>query len=429
MTTTPPPLTIQQIRDFRDRVVRWDPADSETESIDRLRVLEDLTSAVSAAQARETAAVEHLRLTTEQHRGIAKARRGKGLAAEIGLARRQPHARGSQYLQAARALTTDLPNTFEALCAGRIREEHALKVVSETGTLSGRHRKMVDAAIADRFDGLGPRQLGDEVRAHVQRIDPKGAAKRTAHAQQQRRVTVRSASDGMGMLSALLPLEQAVAAGQSLHRKADRVLQARRDSAKHPDGIRRTRDQIAADILVQRLTGQAKANAVDAEILVVMTDTAFFGADETPAWLPGHGPIPVGRAQRWLADPEANIMLRRLFTRPEDGQLMGMDSRSRDFPARLRQLIVLRDQMCRTPYCEAAIRHIDHIVPARDGGATSWENASGLCAACNQTKENTGWQHTGNPAQLTVRTPTGHTYDRTTGPPVPGHPRAARPPP
>ena len=45
---------------------------------------------------------------------------------------------------------------------------------------------------------------------------------------------------------------------------------------------------------------------------------------------------------------------------PDTGQLVGMDAKSRRFPAGLRTLIRLRDHTCRTPWCDAPVRHIDH---------------------------------------------------------------------
>ena len=158
-----------------------------------------------------------------------------------------------------------------------------------------------------------------------------------------------------------------------------------------PDG--RTRDQVTADLLVERVTGQCTAAAVPIELHLVMTDRALFGPGEDPAWLPGHGPMPAEAARRMLADPEGEVFLRRLFTRPEDGQLVGMDSRARVVPPLLRRMIVLRDDVCRTPWCDAPIRHADHISPHAAGGATSLANGQGLCAACNYAKETPGWRH------------------------------------
>ncbi|NLT29474.1 MAG: HNH endonuclease, partial [Propionibacterium sp.] len=53
----------------------------------------------------------------------------------------------------------------------------------------------------------------------------------------------------------------------------------------------------------------------------------------------------------------------------------------------LRELIEIRDQTCRTPYCDAPIRDVDHITPDAGGGATTTGNLQGLCQACNLTKD------------------------------------------
>ena len=63
---------------------------------------------------------------------------------------------------------------------------------------------------------------------------------------------------------------------------------------------------------------------------------------------------------------------------PESGALVAMDSRARAFPAGLTQFIRLRDQTCRTPYCNAPIRHHDHATAHRDGGP----RVSGSAAQC-----------------------------------------------
>lgn len=101
-----------------------------------------------------------------------------------------------------------------------------------------------------------------------------------------------------------------------------------------------------------------------------------------------------------------------------------MNSKRRTFRGKLRQLIVLRDQTCSTPWCDAPIAHADHIRPARRGGDTSGANAQGLCAACNYTKEAPRWRAdllTHDSHRIEITTPTGHRYE--TGPPrQPGDP-------
>ena len=109
-----------------------------------------------------------------------------------------------------------------------------------------------------------------------------------------------------------------------------------------------------------------------------------------------------------------------------------MDSRARLFPAGLRRFIQARDHTCRTAYCDAPIRHHDHIIPWRHGGTTTHGNGAGLCEACNHTKEAPGWRAVPRPGPgpgealrarhiIEIRTPTGHSY-RSTAPPLPGTP-------
>ena len=101
-----------------------------------------------------------------------------------------------------------------------------------------------------------------------------------------------------------------------------------------------------------------------------------------------------------------------------------MDSRARLFPPGLRRFIQARDDTCRTPYCDAPIRHLDHIIPWHHNGTTTRNNGAGLCEACNHTKELPGWSSRPRPGPrhtLDVTTPTGHTY-HSTAPPPPGTP-------
>ncbi len=105
--------------------------------------------------------------------------------------------------------------------------------------------------------------------------------------------------------------------------------------------------------------------------------------------------------------------MRRLYTSLADGSLVIMESRRRCFDGQLRRLIVLRDQFCRTPWCDAPIRHADHARPAAEGGETSGVNGDGLCAACNHAKQAPGWSAVADsragPHTLTITTPTGAT--------------------
>ncbi|MDQ0210541.1 hypothetical protein J2S92_001213 [Arthrobacter bambusae] len=222
----------------------------------------------------------------------------------------------------------------------------------------------------------------------------------------------------------MLPVAHGVAVHAALSRHADTLRNAGEET--------RTRGQIMADALVERTTG-TPAGISGVEIQLVMTDRTLFQSDAEPAPMPGYGIVPAGWARTTLTagEPESGqelkLWLRRLYTAPGTGELVGVDSRARLFPAGLRRFIQARDDTCRTPYCDAPIRHIDHIIPWHHGGTTSLANGAGLCEACNHTKElpgrtaqnGTAKPNPGTRHVLDIRTPTGHHY-QSTAPPLPG---------
>jgi hypothetical protein len=96
-------------------------------------------------------------------------------------------------------------------------------------------------------------------------------------------------------------------------------------------GVARTRDQIMADTLVERLTGQARAVDVAAEVAITIPVTALTGeAGGATAEVVGHGPIPAELAKEILAESAGRRWWRRLFTAPHGG-IAGGDPRRRCF--------------------------------------------------------------------------------------------------
>ncbi|WP_445154071.1 DUF222 domain-containing protein [Arthrobacter sp. Hor0625] len=421
---------------------------------DQIRVLEDEKSALSARQARLAVTFDLLRRAEQADAGMPADKLGAGVGAEIALARRESPAKGSRLLGLAKALVTEMPRTLAALEAGQLNEWRATLLVRETACLSAADRAAVDeelAADAGTFDGAGDRTITAAARAAAYRRDPRTVTERAAHAATERYVSVRPAPDTMCYLTALLPAAQAVAVYAALTRAAD---------AARSDGDPRTRGQLMADALVDRTTG-APGGIGGISIQLVMTDRTLFQGDSEAARLPGYGIVPAGWARQLASrgagtggsgdradddsgpgagngavngstaghgggvgrNPAFPVWLRRLYTAPTTGELTAMDSRARLFPAGLRRLIQARDDTCRTPYCDAPTRHLDHIIPWHTGGPTTATNGAGLCEHCNHTKETPGWTAQPRPGpgrhSLELTTPTGHTY-RSTALPLPG---------
>ena len=236
-------------------------------------------------------------------------------------------------------------------------------------------------------------------------------------------MSIRPALDAMSYVTAYLPVAQGVAVHAALTAAA---------AASRAGGDARSKGQLMADTFVERVTGQAAAQAVPVEVQVVMTDRAlitgaFGSGDETPAQVPGYGSVPA-RWARALADRgdevAARVWLRRLYTHPEDGTLVAMDSTRRLFDGGLRRFLVARDGTCQTPWCDAPVR-LDHVVDHASGGPTSAHNGQGACVRCNHTKQNPGWRARPEPAPppgawrahtVVTITPTGHRYVSTLRP-------------
>ncbi|MFN8033664.1 MAG: DUF222 domain-containing protein [Mycobacterium sp.] len=387
--------------------------------VEQIAAMERVKSAAAGVQARAAALLDTRRRADEIAAGVPAAKRGRGVASEVALARRESPAQGGRHLGFAKALVYEMPHTLAALECGALSEWRATLIVRESACLEVADRRSLDAemcADVSRLDGMGDARIAAAAKEIAYRLDPHAVVDRGAKAAADRTVTIRPAPDTMTYVTALLPVAQGVGLYAALKRAADTTF----------DG--RSRGQVMADTLVERVTGRPADAPAPVVLNLVMSDQALFGGEEGSAVLDGYGPIPAsvarGLVQSAVVDKRARASLRRLYRRPGSGGLMAMESRSRCFPKGLAAFIRLRDQRCRTPYCDAPIRHHDHAQPHSRGGPTNAHNGLGECERCNYAKESPGWRVTthdedGNHVAEFV-TPTGASY-RSTAPPLPGY--------
>ena len=281
-------------------------------------------------------------------------------------------------------------------------------------------RLEADARVAgdpDRLERLGVRGLVSQVQAEASRLDPASVVQRRRSAEVDRHVTLRPAPDTMTWLTALLPVKEGVAAYAALTRAAD---------SARAGGDRRSKGQVMADSLVGAIlsSGAHGEPAIPVALNLVMTDHDLFGSADEPAHLDGFGAIP-GELARELVAGACNrgerVWLRRLYAHPGTGELVAAESRGRLFRASLARFIRLRDRTCRTPWCEAPVRHVDHALSNERLGPTSLENGQGLCEACDYAKQAPGWRARPSPDavghEIETTLPTGHRY-RSRPPPI-----------
>ncbi len=396
-----------------------DPHADEAGLIARIAGLERVKSAAAAGQARAAVALDALRRSNEADAGVPAAQRGRGVAGEVALARRDSPARGGRHLGFAKALVCEMPHTLAALEAGRLSEWRATLIVRESACLDVEDRRALDAEICadgSKLDGVGDAGIAAAARAIAYRLNAQAVVDRAAKAESERTVTIRPTPDTMTWVTALLPVAKGVAVYAALKRAADTTFDDR------------TRGQVMADTLVERVTGRPADAAEPIAVNLVLTDESLLGGADDPADIGGYGPIPAAVARSMvssaLADRRSRATLRRLYAHPRSRALVAMESRARLFPAGLAAFIELRDQRCRTPYCDAPIRHRDHAQPHRRGGPTSAANGLGSCERCNYAKEAAGWRVSTKVDESGCHTaefitPTGMHY-HSTAPPSPG---------
>jgi hypothetical protein len=386
--------------------------------VDLLGELEAVKNTAAAVQARLAVALEEATKADEAKQGIRAERRGRGVPNQVGAALQSSPHTGATFLGTARAWVTDMPYTFEALRTGVLSQWRATLLVRETAHLSVEDRARIDEEVCGpaglaALARMGTKRLVARIKELAGQLDVHACVKRNAKAVSERRVSVRPAPDPMVYLTALVPMQQGVQAYAQLKAHAD---------AARATGDERGAGQVMADTLIERVTGREPGHAdeVPVTINLLVSDQTLLTAGDEPAVVvegnaTGAGVVP-GPVARNLAahalDADA-AWLRAIYVDPH-GRMLGTTSTSRFHPQGLAVLLRARGQgICGTSWCDAPVRHIDHITPHAEGGATSLDNGQGLCARCNHAKQSPGWtQKTteveGRHAVQTV-TPTGHT--------------------
>lgn len=273
------------------------------ELVDLVRGLEELRNTVAAVQMIAIVRLVEQQTLEDLEAGVPEEQAGTCTASQVALARRQPPRRGVRDVHLAQRLADELPACRQALLEGRASEYQAELVDRHSRFLGPEDRARVDELMAPELEHLSARQVAARVKTHAYRIDPVGYTRNAALAHEDRRVGMRPTPDTMALVTAYLPAPQAVAVWGALDRAA---------RAARAAGDERSLDQVRADVLVERVTGQARADAVPLEVqLVTPAGTAFGNAEvlqaltsaDEPATLSGYGPIPAPMARDLIRVP------------------------------------------------------------------------------------------------------------------------------
>ena len=377
-------------------------------ALDRYR---ELDAAVSRLQA------QRLRALAEFARYGGSAR---SVIAEAALEIRMSEKYLGSQLALAQALDTRLPHTQAAMGRGELNEYEANAVAELTAPLSDEQARQVDQILALRLKKKHPRDFRGAVRRIVHNVDPDGTDRRAKAKRADRNVSLIHQDDTMATLLAKLPVEQASA----IYSSVDLAAKALRKNDKT-----RTLDQLRADVFAERLLAAANGDASLRPLVYVYVDLlTLIGLNETPGYLPGHGPIPAWLARTIATDPKATWT--RLITDADTGQLLSVGRTKYRPPADLDEFVRVRARTCQTPGCNrpAQFSDIDHTTGWAHGGETSADDLRGRCEHHHYLKDEPGWRYEAGPGgSTTITTPHGRTY---TSEPEPFHePRSADPSP
>ena len=356
--------------------------------------LRDITRRERYAAARDQAAHES---AAEPSRTVSDETADRITTQDVSLiTRRSPHRAGRTVASAQRLVET-LPRMLTAMRTGQIGSDAAYAVADAASVLDPDLAREVDRELGERladFDGAGTRRWRDAVATLAGALDPDGEKIRHRRARAQRHVTMTPGKHGMATVSARVPALEA----RQIHKQLS--LEAERRRSK---GGRQGHGALMADAFLDTFLsrGDGTRAPLTLELGVIITDRALFRPDVgDAAHLEGYGAVPVEAVREQLraattepkdpaddpfgkAGPAVRTVFRRLYMHPTSGELVAMDATSREFPAAMKRFLTWRDTSCRGPYCNASLRHCDHIVPVSRGGPTSLVNGEWLCVRCN----------------------------------------------
>lgn len=371
---------------------------------------------------------------------------------ELGMTLHVSRLEAQSLIASAQRLAHVLPDTLDALQAGRIDERRADTLSYATRTLPDEKARAVEATVLAKADGATHRQVYDRTRRAVHRVDPDGEYRRHQVARTERRVTMQPREEGMASLWAFGPAAECEATFTMLTRLAQSL------GAGDP----RTLDQRRFDLLGQVVQGRITVtDLADLDALLVaareLSDSTGpngpggeagadgHGADDPDAdGIPvGSGPAPVPPTDETLvaiavaalarrpqvadtvrkpliqvvvgldtllgSDRPAELIghgpipavtaralaaggsLARMVTDPVTGRLLDYGRTTYAPPAALADFVRARDQMCRGPGCSCRLRELDHRQRWDRDGHTADVNLDGYCRSHHVLKELDGW--------------------------------------
>lgn len=318
-----------------------------------------------------------------------------------------PYA-GMNFYENLNYLVAQMPYTLHRLEDGDLTGDQLFALLGPLHAGDAEDREAFDANYRNNptiFDSASVNECRDATTKFMLNRHDVDASEELAKARARRNVRFRKTKAGMSINAQVSP-----EVGVQVKKALDEMM----NKAKHA-GDERSEGQLRADLFVRAFTGTSDG-VLPCQVLhvgLVMTDESLILGKPGTTFMPGYGDLPAEYAKNLImeyedlaalgpvtaeqeagfaARAEALLKLRRLYVGPNGQDLVRMDSRERLFTGGLRQLVVLRDRYCRTPFCNNLVQDADHVRQASRGGATDADNSAMRCEPCNLAKEAAGWE-------------------------------------
>lgn len=199
--------------------------DAMYDRLQRIAEVERQICALQAAQLEEIAGYVEDRLSYDERAGcFSGPGQHRGMVAEVAIARHVSVITAEALMADAYLLTTQNPNTLQALREGRLGLPAARAIATETALLDTPEQVLTaDRLIAAEAVDVLPGKVRALAERRVASIDPEAAARRRRREKAERHVRLNHSGSGMSYLDAYLPAEQGVACIESLRQSALRA--------------------------------------------------------------------------------------------------------------------------------------------------------------------------------------------------------------
>ncbi|MFC6357324.1 HNH endonuclease signature motif containing protein [Luethyella okanaganae] len=342
----------------------------------------------------------------------------RSFVAEIACLLRMPERSAERLIDESEMLVNELPATLNALALAQISYRHAQIVLDQARTLPDTIRAAFEVAVLGAAPNLTVSAFRKKTIRMRERMHPDSIAERCRRAVTERRFAIEPDCDGMAWLHHYLPVTQATGIFERVTGLA-RSLQG--------PGETRTLEHLRADVAGELLLdgcqnphasrggddgngNSARKHGIRPTVIVTVPVMTLLGRSEELGELAGYGPIDPDTARELAAHAPSFI---RLLTHPETGVVLSVGRDRYTVPPDLRTWLQIRDETCRFPGCQRAVRHcdIDHTSAWRHEGPTAADNLAHLCRAHHRLKHQTTWRLSQDRhGTLEWTTPSGRSY-------------------